>query len=78
MQANITATYIYMFKSKGAIQMHERGVVISKCRVAHPFHCVTPSGCSTVGQEMSLPRDEQHLRSEQAYLLNTEARTESE
>lgn len=77
LQANITATYIYVFKSKGAIQMHERGVVISKCRVAHPFHCVTPSSCSTVGQEVSPPGDEQHLRSERASLLNTEALTES-
>ena len=57
--------------------MHEGGVVISKCRVAHAFHCVTPSCCSTVGQEMSPPGDEQHLRSERASLLNIEARTES-
>ena len=76
LRADITVTYIYVFKSKGAVQMHERGVVISKCRVAHAFHCVTPSSCSAVGQEMSPPGDEQHLRSERASVLNMEALTE--
>jgi hypothetical protein len=65
----VSPTYIYMFKSKGAIEMHERGVIISKCRVSHPFHCVTPSSCTMVSQKLPLPGDEQHLYNQKCIYL---------
>jgi len=60
-----------MLKAKGAIEMHERRVVISEYGVSHTFHCVTPSSCTMISQELSSPCDEQHLHNHQTCLFNS-------
>lgn len=61
-------TYIYVFKSESAIEMHERGIVISKCRVPDTYHCVTPSSSSALSQKLSPPGDKQHLHPAKAFI----------
>jgi hypothetical protein len=66
----VFTTYINVFESKSAIEMHEGGIVAGKYRVSGAFHCVTPSSSSALSQELSPPGDKQHLHSQQTHLFS--------